>query len=630
MSFSSNSAPPKEPVRPDYLWPLVLLTDLDETSQEKLAGFVESTLKEDLKHHSEQYFGDEFQGEACSKVKIWSPPRQLLASIAQPGPHRDSASNIHALAVLAYRSGRPRIIVADEATKRQLSGNHNFAWDTKHVISVILISVQRLHDDPDNFSVHARRANCLPPPLSPYDRNETNNSDYEGSVMEDVQPFPFYSVDKDAGPLWNYGWNWKGFVMHDPDREPFTADSAILGRELYAKAVTAALCPTLPSMELVTGIADRLSSPVKMPIWDRRPGRTHLVIFVLYHTTTEELHNTQKTIQDALSSIMEKVATDWEKDNEFQCSKPWKTDIPEMTAELIPWDRHGLRTRRELVAFWKEYHMWYTTFGWNNEDGALVYLSEPISDIDSAQLGVSRLFGLGDKPAMSFRRPLSTICAETARLGRLSLPSPSSSEIEILYHPDKPWFSVQTPWETVISDARSLVFLTNRLTEEQTQRLKELRLTPDETDAEFVGDGAGPGEWVQEYYALPWKNGEAGVPDGELKDIWEIIVEAYHDLTGGFIPIVLIFVDAQFAHDETVILARADICNYDPEHELLKHLPFARLRGFQFMRLPIQQTGSFEKNRAIDGEWLSYQRPGWPSSGALGAEPPSFCSSFYH
>lgn len=160
MPFSSSSPPPREPIDPDYVWPLVLLTDLDETNQAKLVGFVESTLKKDLKSHSKYYFGDQFQAKTCSTVKTWSPPQRLLESIAEQGPQRDSAGNIHALAVLAYRSGRPRIIVADEATKRQLSGNHIPFTDPQHVVSVILISVERLHDDSDKISVNARRANC--------------------------------------------------------------------------------------------------------------------------------------------------------------------------------------------------------------------------------------------------------------------------------------------------------------------------------------------------------------------------------------------------------------------------------------------------------------------------------------
>ncbi|KAJ5512873.1 hypothetical protein N7463_002425 [Penicillium fimorum] len=112
-----------EPMDPGYIWPLVLLADLCASSQANLIGLIQQTLKDDLELHSDDYFGLTSQ-EDITEVKVhpWSPPRRLLESIARQGPCRDSQSSLHALAVLAYRSGRPRIIVADEATKRQLSG----------------------------------------------------------------------------------------------------------------------------------------------------------------------------------------------------------------------------------------------------------------------------------------------------------------------------------------------------------------------------------------------------------------------------------------------------------------------------------------------------------------------------
>lgn len=144
-------------------------------------------------------------------------------------------------------------------------------------------------------------------------------------------------------------------------------------------------------MELPINISNTYRNPIKMPVWDRHPGRRHLLIFVLYHTTTEEIHNTQKTIQDALPSIMGKETTDWENDNKYNRPKPWGTEIPQMTVELVPYDRHCLRTRRELLAFWKQYHPWHTDFEGTSSGAALLHLSEPLSDVNSAQIPRSRL-----------------------------------------------------------------------------------------------------------------------------------------------------------------------------------------------------------------------------------------------
>ncbi|CRL22109.1 unnamed protein product [Penicillium camemberti] len=619
MPFSSSSPPPREPIDPDYVWPLVLLTDLDETNQAKLVGFVESTLKKDLKSHSKHYFGDQFQAKTCSKVKTWSPPQRLLESIAEQGPQRDSAGNIHALAVLAYRSGRPRIIVADEATKRQLSGNHIPFTDPQHVVSVILISVERLHDDSDKISVNARRANCLPPPLSPPPPNfgepvspdshddsdgpdgpdDLDDPAYDGSVYDFMREGPDGIEDSNQPDLF------RGFTMHDPDREPFTADSAVLGRERYEMTL-AALFPTLP-MELVVKISDLYRSPIEMPIWERRPSGTHLHIFLLHHTTAEELHNTQKTIQDALPSIMERAATEWENDNGHDRRPPWGTGIPEMTVELIPRDRHWLRTRRDLLDFWEKYQPWHATFGLDDKVAPLLYLREPLSDINSAQFGVvTSMLDLGGDPPKTFRKAFGSLCVEILTLGNPSIPNPSLVTTEILCHPDLPCFSIGPTWGSLIEEESHLIFLTNRLTEEQTQELQDPSPILDES-----------GEY---YKVLPWKDRKAGAPDGKMEDIWEIITKSYHASGAGDLPSIFVFADAQFALNETVILVKADLYEdegCDPGHERLMHLPYPRLRGFQFMRVPIHWTGSRTKNQEIDGEWLSYRRAGWPSPGVL-------------
>ncbi|KAJ5383543.1 hypothetical protein N7517_001454 [Penicillium concentricum] len=152
-------------------------------------------------------------------------------------------------------------------------------------------------------------------------------------------------------------------------------------------------------------------------------------------------------------------------------------------------------------------------------------------------------------------------------------------------------------------EARCRIFLTNRLTKEQTQRLQEIRVEPDEFDALRYDE---------------WKNGEAGMTDGKVKDIWEII-NAYLIWCESDDPLIFVFIDAQFAPDQTVILVRADVCNdCDPEHELLRHMPFFALKGLPVYAHPhTAHMFAWKKNEMIDGEWSSYRRPGWLSPSLL-------------
>ncbi|KAJ5959306.1 uncharacterized protein N7479_006456 [Penicillium vulpinum] len=115
-----------------------------------------------------------------------------------------------------------------------------------------------------------------------------------------------------------------------------------------------ALCPRLP-IELALEVSNTRSE-IKMPVWEQRPSRIHLVIFLLSRFTTEELGKTQKTIQDAIPSIMEKAALVWEEEDmweeehmlEEEHMRDAMSFVPINSVELIPRDRHRLRTRRDL------------------------------------------------------------------------------------------------------------------------------------------------------------------------------------------------------------------------------------------------------------------------------------------
>lgn len=230
------------------------------------------------------------------------------------------------------------------------------------------------------------------------------------------------------------------------------------------------------------------------------------------------------------------------------------------------------------------------------------------------------LLDLRGDPPKTFRKAFGSLCVEILTLGNPSIPNPSLVTTEILYRPDLPCFSIESTWGSLIEEGNHLIFLTNRLPNELTQALQEPGMM---LDGLMLDESDESGD---HYKVLPWKDGKAGVPDGKMEDIWEIITKSYHASGAGGRPSIFVFVDAQFALDETVILAKADLYEDEedcaPGHERLMHLPYPHLRGFQFMRVPIHRIGSRSWNQEIDGEWLSYRRAGWPSPGILPYDRP--------
>ncbi|CAG8899299.1 unnamed protein product [Penicillium egyptiacum] len=603
MADEHGPGPLAEPMNQAYLWPLVLLTDLDEASQDKLAGSVQLMLKDDLKDHSKHYFGDNIK--ANSDVKIWSPSRWLLRSIYQQGPHRDCLGNIHALAVLAFRSGLPRIIVADEATKRHLAENRDDDCDLRRGISVILISTTCFPNS-DRVSIFLKRAACFP----------VQDNAQRPVPTSDIQMPEFRSAIKYFGPLWDRGpRETGGFIVHDPDQELSMIGSAqILAREYYVKAVTAALRPHLP-MELALEVSNTRSSQIKMPVWERRPSRTHLVIFCTYQTTTEELRKTQKVIQDGLSPVL----------NGYR------------TAELVPLDRHRIRTRRDLISFWEKYRLWdaYMPVG-RGILVPLIYLSQPLKNISLVQFGVIQGRGTSVPiPTVMARMRLRDICEDMAKIGYINAPLPGDFDYdsshegprEFFWHPDQPCLTRQLPW--IFSWLT--IFASPPLTEEAKQRIQDIMTVYDKYGPHGLN---GPHALI-EARTLSGRNGEAGMTndagmtkeacmtnkagltDEQLEYVWNTVSRDYIERCSWTSGGLFAFIDEQFVVGQTVIVASVKQYVGDTTHRLLEHLPFPWIQGFFFKRVPVYLAAMCGKDTAVGGEWLSYSRPGWPSPGLL-------------
>ncbi|KAJ5360066.1 hypothetical protein N7517_009257 [Penicillium concentricum] len=617
-----------EPMDPAYIWPLVLLADLSAPSQAMLIGRIQQTLNDDLELRSDDYFGAAFQeGVTEVKVRPWSPPPRLLESIARQGPCRDSQSNLHALAVLAYRSGRPRIIVADEATKRQLSGKYLPDADLMSgVISIILLSTCR-DTQSDRLSVFARRAICSA-------QKEMFNLDDIDFLWSDHDPQPsgFRSVHKAWGPLWAHAIGWRGLTMHDPNQEPFTSRPGdIAGREYYANAVVTTLSRHLP-MELAVQVSNTHSTPIRMPVWKRRPGNTHLVIFLLYDTTAQELEKTQQTLQESLPAMFpaEKMVKRLSEGKWISETEPWYTETPDMTLELIPWDRHRMKTRLDLMDFWEEYRLWDAELGARPGIMPLIFLRKPLSDLDEAQFNVLTIKSAYPSPVAMRHMVFGDLCTDMERFGCVDAyrgafengPRKKGAEEE-LWHPEQPFFINPPTWLPAIRTnwIRVVFSLTNQLTEAGKQSLKGIMLAFDESDGSDSEVDSRNEEPRPEYSFIHWKS-DTDMVDGKVKDIWDIVQDLHlYPKTSNTCPLYFICVDRQFEIDQTVIQIVADEYKSDPGHDLLHHLRFPGLRGFRYMRVPAHLAYSENKNRLMDHgthlEWSIYRREGWPAPGML-------------
>ncbi|KAJ5579820.1 uncharacterized protein N7459_005805 [Penicillium hispanicum] len=627
---------PEERLDPNYSWPLVVLADLSDDSKTKLVSFVRQMLEYDLRYNSKDEVkqGPEDQnGLHHISIQTWSPSEWLFKSIAKQGAHRDSQGNLHALAVLGHRSGRPRIIVADECTKQQLDGITQSPGRGDWV-SVVLLSTRQKSTCSEGLSVFARRATCYP--------NERQRLMFEGWIQpyyRDDQPSAFMSADKYWHPLWehyetNIGGR-EGFVLHDPDRAVFEADMPVTGREHYLSSVISSLKPYLP-MELVTEIltlAENDTKRLEIPLWQRHPSRTHLVIFVFYQTTAEELERIRSVIQQAFSTFFPREMTvrvcDYENGGFYTRAEPWFPETPDMTVELIPWERHRLRSRRELMSFWAEYRLWDAKVEHYLWPSPLLFLLEPFSDIDSTKFSVVSCDGTWPKPTSISKLSLGSICRAVLSKGHVSLCQWDSlcfsandyeahnRYAETLWHPDQPFCNLVPRWQQGYGWIAAFS-LTNSLTEEMIQHIREEVVADDgaQHDSDSEEDEYGfPKMYIgrRQCPFVPWKKGKAGETDGTVKDMWDILVEIY--TYPGRAVDTFLCLDRQSAVDQTVIFVKADM---GPRQD---H-PLGCVRGFTYTRIPAHSAqDTFRQStrmRHFVGPhgWIrTYLRPGWPPHG---------------
>ncbi|KAJ5105550.1 hypothetical protein NUU61_002897 [Penicillium alfredii] len=559
---------------------IAILTYLDEASEAELV------------QHFQEILGDSI------KIHTWKPSRSLLQSIAKQGPHLDSQANLYALAVLAYRSERSAFLVADELTRRQLTGERRVGESDS--ISVVMISTKpqpsTAAKQDDEVIIVAKRTNG------------------DGKEIQKLLEMPLepLSINPQARDIEMFLRTSCGLALHDPDRAVLTADTASsLGREKYSGAVAEALSTSrrgLP-VELVTDIVSRADSDsmtelVQMPVWERAMSYQHLVIFLFFPASEDKLHKTQSIIQDA---VRKHAAT----------KKPNRQNT---TVELIPWERHRLASRRKLATFYNEYRHWVDPN--TRMDRPLHFLREPIRGIDSAQFGsVFSRYEL-----FPFVRQNSLEGLVTKNWTSDDNPDEESETLDInsaenLSHPDEPFYYNPPPWmpsgsqeeEETEFEWLAAFYLTNQLTKEQDESIQTELKTKNDIDEDF--------EWVKEIGVIPWKSGPEGDVDGTIEDIWEIVWKVWTSEGRAGNCGTFACVDQQSAVDQTVILVDAKWYHGSREQELLQYLPSPTMKGFRYTRVAARDA-HLDKinldiaNMGIDecGEGAkSFRRPDWPS-----------------
>lgn len=523
-------------------------------------------------------------------IQTWIPSRSLLQSIARPGRCRDSRANLYAVAMLVHRSGRSHFVVADELANRQLTGTCRVGEDT--AFSIIIAMLHRSSPTTtarDLVRVIARRATILGDEKASADEllRVLGSPESLAKKRENHQ----FGIDLSAGT--------EGLVLYDPDCDIFPPnDLASLRWENYHDAVISSLStpPHYLPAELRTKIialADQKATNSPMPVWERRQSEEHLILFLLASATEHQLAQTQNMIQQQLQG------------NGSRHRK--------RTVELIPYERHYIRTRRDLYGFWNQYRLFRPAIGTNTPP--LYILEEPIHRLEMAQFGSLSYDNEGF--LLVARTSLDKISQEMASSAfgfhQVELQPSHPKDAIRIYDPDQPFYSIPPPWIPAVTPGKShyytgVFYLTNRLTVEQDERIRAQLETESAMDAAFLRP--------KKCCYVPWESDT----DADSEALWRIAWAVYTESIdyGCFFCI-----DQQSAIDLTALMVIPDS---DDTHGRVETADYPRniqcpeLRGFHTIRVPGLEAHvikvSFDMGGAIIEEFenvRSFRRPDWPS-----------------
>ncbi|KAJ5672113.1 hypothetical protein N7507_001240 [Penicillium longicatenatum] len=619
------------------------------------------------------------------EVKTWTPSKCLLDSIALQGPHRDSLANIYALAMLAYMSGLEFIlhtsfVVADDLTKRCWEGTHrvgergrlsllmvkvrpDLTEDTSTSVSSLplefCVMVSRFSDTSDSphrdgnsdfidfGDSYSSSAEERKPTGSHYGSSPFVDDLGYGLLPFILEKFCWQSHDDVLRPdyhcrvskvyrMVNYGTEgidqpysviFHGMYLHDPDREMFSIKSTLMStRKRYLKAAWSVLSSRLPP-ELSTEIISRadLVPSFRAHLWKYRQSREHLHIFLMFPTTEDELREAHLVIHDAL-----------QKRSREEKNAP-------KTAELIPFHRHGMRTRRDVVAFWKEYQMHEPDERCN--DPVLNLMLNPIQKSTANVSHFAIVYSGGARPVIALRTTLSTLgTLSTSDLFDLSARDCDEYSIDLVeaaYDPDQPHYHNPPVWEAVgnsLTDqylhdygSISVFYLTKHLRDSEDLILrKEIHKVDGEDRYDIDPDDDMDYYWDQrkDVCFVPWECDE----DGTLEDIWNLVLKIYKHEGFGRRFQRFFCLDRQSVEDQTLIIVEPDFFlsgrKVQDEGELLQGMVAPTLAGFRCNRVLCEEAHeskieldqcirTIEEIGGLDNEGQHFIRPDWPGPEVL-------------
>lgn len=574
--------------------------------------------------------------ETCSggvELKTWTPSQALLRSISKQGSHQDSQANLYALAILAFRSGLEfkkgtSFIVADELTKRQLTRCCR-PGEREH-ISLVTMTV-RLKSSMISPSESSPNPHPDTEPKDEIYVFSDRSTEFSKKLLEEVaEPqtvefFTEYLQKEKTCEISNCIQS--GRRLHDPDACMFTVGTAMpTVREKYYNTVASVLTASQLPPELVGEVISQsdYALPTKMPLWERQQSREHLLVFLLFPTTTSELQRNQAIIQEELNKIIQR---------EYDGRK-------EMSVELISQDRHQAWSRREVLELWEKFrqHEGDARAG----DPVLNVLLSPIEDqhISSAQFAA--VCSQIRYATYMIRVPLSSIArikwAEHYKFMQEDFVRLGIEKIEGVCDPDQPWYYNPPSWRPANDDKRlrpgtedtgyvSVFYLTENVPEDRDRQIRK-GLMESDVDEDVDSDSENEPVVPKGVCFVPWDSKD----DATQEDIWNIVWEFYKSEGLGPRCPSFICIDQTSASDiGTVLLVKPDIFKFgkklQSEEGYLKGVPGPRLRGFLTTR--VRTSSAHQKKMSaedaftpmaiigLDSNVTRFYRPEWPAQGVL-------------
>ncbi|KAJ5226051.1 hypothetical protein N7468_007276 [Penicillium chermesinum] len=511
-----------------------------------------------LNEKEKKYLGLYCQHFSGRKVLLWTPSKSILECLTVQGVHRDSQANVYGLARLAHTlglrydatgssitgvDGRTFFMVVDEKAKvdgLRKAGDFYDREGNMREIPLLAVSVREgppfaeqvargdmepAIPDPENdyfgsSSLSLEKGwGSIPgfeaDPTRPTNKNRwgirvavsrhifqsngMGDLNFSDSEMQKTWDAPFSSLIERRGSeidCFDNRLEHGGMILHNPDRGIFTVESPDLPtrwESLYA--AIGILSQRLPA-ELVAEILKDVDKrpnrnfPRGIPVWLNRQTDKHTHILVMFEANDDEIRCIKDVLHHAICEFSE---------------------TPGHTFELITWDQHRIRSRRDLFAFWEEY----------------------------------------------------THCDPDWRLGKptlnLLLNSPKENDLhalqrygvygaEISYNPDQPFWHVLPPAEPDGIDY--LACEGYQLRGELCDKISVYYVFRP-TDSEYF---EAPTEFKGLACYAPWRKER----DGTLEDIWEIVLRIYMREDMGFHCSRFFCLDRQSLVDNTLLLVEPD------------------------------------------------------------------------